>query len=418
MGSVLALGASCGAKVSTDGADAGVLASTVTPMPACADPAAAAPKEPLCGGEVSTCDPYHPQGLPLGACTSGATCDVTVRNACACADEPGPRFPYRCACAEGSWECELMPPDGRICENACLKDAGPADAEPGDGGFTCPKPKAITPPGPRVTAREMPGTGACVGKTLGAVIDAVHAANPTLNDITRVYDPDKLTSDGSFVYAFGPDDGFALALKRGGGDCPAGCTENEYWYFRTDSACTPKQVGHYKPLYGSSCLNVEGAPMWATPPPPDPLYLCASDKTPQDISGAYTICVTGQRNVCSEKGGAEPIVPLNGNLSLKIEQGADRSTGKVTVTGTGHPKIDGIPFDATFSRRRFKVAATYSNLPAKCPDQWQLSIELDFEGAVTPGKLQFFETHAIGCSESTGGGTYCKGAINVDLFAP
>lgn len=90
----------------------------------------------------------------------------------------------------------------------------------------------------------------------------------------------------------------------------------------------------------------------------------------------------------------------------------------MTVTGTGQPKIDGVPFDATFTRRRFSVVSSYSNLPAKCPDEWQLSIDLDFEGIAVPGRLKFFESHSIGCSETTGGGDYCKGDLGLELYTP
>lgn len=399
--------AACGAKLSAT--DSGASASGVTPLPACSDASAVAPKEPVCGGELTSCDPGHPQGLPVGACTAGATCDVRVRYACACPDELGPLFPWRCACVDGTWDCRLDPPGARSCSNECLADAG----------TTCPKPAAIAPPGPRVTTRAALGTGACAGKSLGSAIDAIHAANPSLADIATVYDPEKITTDGSFVYAFRLSDGFALALKRGGGDCPAGCTENEYWYFQTDAACAPKQVGHYHPTYGSGCVNVDGAAMWATPAPLDPKYVCGSDTTAQDISGTYAVCMTGNKTACSVKGGDEPTVAVNGNLTVKIAQRPDdRSKGTVTVTGTGHPKIDGVPFDATFMRRRFAVTASYSNLPAKCPDEWQLSIELDFEGVAVPGKLSFFEMHAVGCSETIGGGDYCKGIVGLQLYPP
>ncbi|MBI2391997.1 MAG: hypothetical protein HYV09_20565 [Deltaproteobacteria bacterium] len=107
------------------------------------------------------------------------------------------------------------------------------------------------------------------------------------------------------------------------------------------------------------------------------------------------------------------------DLTVKIAQTpSDLSRGTVTVFGTGHPKIDGVPFDATFSRRRLTVAKSYSNLPAKCPDQWSFNLELDFEGVIVPGRLQFSESHAVGCSETTGGGTYCKGQVYAQLFAP
>ncbi|MBI2391996.1 MAG: hypothetical protein HYV09_20560 [Deltaproteobacteria bacterium] len=270
---LLVVSGACGGRLLAT--DDGATTSGVTPLPACAT--GAAPTEPVCGQELTSCDPMHPQGLPVGACSAGATCDVTVRAACACADEPGPRFPWRCACPAGTWACELMPPDARVCLNACLdagppdpgdatpSDVGPSDVGPSDGGpVTCPKPKAVAPPGPRLTAETAKGSGVCAGRTLGQAIDAAYAAMPSLKDITVLYDPEKVMSDGSFVHAFQkPDGGFAIVFKRGGGDCPAGCTENEYWYFETDAACATKQVGHYLPTWGSGCVNVVGAPLGA-----------------------------------------------------------------------------------------------------------------------------------------------------------
>jgi hypothetical protein len=308
----------------------------------------------------------------------------------------------------------LDPPDARTCANTCATDAGPGDAGPS----FCPKPKGSSPPGPSLTSRTAMGTGACAGRALGTVLDALYVANPTLASITTIYDPSTTLFDGSFVYAFAIPDGFAIALKRGGGDCPAGCTENEYWYFESDASCTPRQVGHYHPTYGSACVNVDGAPMWATPAPLDPASVCAADTTARNISGTYVVCATGNRTACTPKAGAEPTTPLNANLTVTIAQRAeDLSMGTVTVTGTGHSLIDGVPFDATFERRRFSVTKSFDNLPSSCIDQWQFSMQLDFEGVLVPGHLSLFEVHGLDCSGSTQG-DYCKGQIGLELYTP
>ena len=74
--------------------------------------------------------------------------------------------------------------------------------------------------------------------------------------------------DGSFIYAFATETGFAVTFKRGGGDCPAGCAENEYWYFVTDPACAPMQVGHFNAAWGpGNCLLTTVA---RRPPPSGP----------------------------------------------------------------------------------------------------------------------------------------------------
>ncbi len=138
-------------------------------------------------------------------------------------------------------------------------DAGPAaDA----GCLTIAPPYG--PPWPLVTDGATKAGGSCAGKTLQDVIDAVLAAHPELADITRIYAPGTFP-DGSFVYAFATPDGFMLAFVRGGGDCPAGCTEHEYWYFQTDSSCAPELVGHFDPSSANGCPDDAGTPMWTVP---------------------------------------------------------------------------------------------------------------------------------------------------------
>ena len=81
-----------------------------------------------CGGEARATEPIHPAGLPTGACSAGATCDVIVRPAdCSCAQDPGPAFPWQCRCISGTWSCKLQPPDGRVC-GCPAGDAGAFDA--------------------------------------------------------------------------------------------------------------------------------------------------------------------------------------------------------------------------------------------------------------------------------------------------
>jgi len=287
-------------------------------------------------------------------------------------------------------------------------DSLPSDSS--DAGV-CPKPTVTEPPGPRVTTRDATGSGPCAGRTLGSVIDAVLAAHPELADIKTLWTPEHIT-DGSFIHAFAlPDGGFALVFKRGGGDCPAGCTENEYWYFRTDGSCGVSQVGHYHPTYGSGCVNVDGSPMWSVPAPIDPASVCGADLVPKDISGTFSLCADGMRTACTPKAGAEKPTPLPTALTIVIAQRKDDlSKGTVTLTGTGHSLIDGVPIDAVFQRKRFTATKEYSNLPSKCPEQYSISIALDFEGIV-PGSLSLFESHTLDCATSG----YCKGAINAKL---
>jgi hypothetical protein len=140
------------------------------------------------------------------------------------------------------------------------------------------------PPGDPVYDAGLTGPGACAGNTLAGVIAQVHAGWPQLGDVQRVYQPraGRIGGDGSYVYAFAGASGFALVFRRGGGDCPAGCTENEYWYFVTDDTCTARQVGHYRAAWATgTCLSAAGAPLWGLPSPPDPVVVCRTENHPQ-----------------------------------------------------------------------------------------------------------------------------------------
>src|SRR5262249_35765453 len=145
-------------------------------------------------------------------------------------------------------------------------------------------------------------TGACAGVTLAAILDAIRAASPDLAAVTTLFDPTQQGGgDGSFIYAYQrADGGFAVVFKLGSGDCPAGCTDNDYRYFSTHGTCAPIAVGHFHTSWGSgSCLATDGAPMWDHPPAPDPLIVCGADNAPADLRGSYTLHATGQRQPCA-----------------------------------------------------------------------------------------------------------------------
>jgi hypothetical protein len=281
---------------------------------------------------------------------------------------------------------------------------GPA-AVVGDGGACMTIPPWPTPD-PFVTSGAATAGGSCGGETLQQVIDAVHAAHPELADIVRIYAPTGMF-DGSFIYALATSGGFRLVFVRGGGDCPAGCTTHEYWYFQTDASCTPLEVGHYHPddptTDGGCPMN--GTPMWAVPPPPDPLSVCGADNSARDISGSYTLCVDGVSFPCEAKGAATGI-PFHSVLLTVAQSPGDLTKGTVTLSGTGLPRIDGVPLAATFTRKRFSVTFESSNLPAQCPDQYSISLDVDFEGTTRPA-MRYTELHAIGVCPPFG--DYCKG---------
>jgi hypothetical protein len=267
-------------------------------------------------------------------------------------------------------------------------------------------------PGAPVYDLARKGQGPCAGGSLEQAISAVHKGWSHLSDIQMLYTPDQL-GDGSFIRAFASESSFALDFKRGGGDCPSGCTENEHWYFMTDVACAPTQVGHFKAAWATgNCLSTEGTPMWGLPKPPDPAVVCGADNSPRDVSGVHNLRGTGTRMACTDKGAGEPRVNVNVPLTMTVAQSTgDLSRGTVTLQGSGYPLIDGQPIAAMFSRRRFTATREVSNLPATCIDQHAIQLDLDFDSGL-PGHLEFTETRSLNCPPSQ---DYCKGQLNLDL---
>jgi hypothetical protein len=267
-----------------------------------------------------------------------------------------------------------------------------------------------TAPGKYVTASTTPGAGPCTGVTLASLLEQIRAANPTLADITTVYNPAPTASggDGSFIYPYArADGGFDIVFKRGLGDCPAGCTDNAYQYFATDAACAPVAVGHYHATWGTqNCLTVDGTPMWNHPPPPDPLTVCGQDNTPRDLRGTYLLHASGQRQPCS----ATPAkaATIDTTVSLLIEQDAkDLASGFVTFSGTGHALVDGVRLPARFQRRRFDAALQSSNLPSACPREQSVTSRYDFEN-YQPGGIEVTESGNDACA-------VCKGSMSLTL---
>jgi hypothetical protein len=126
------------------------------------------------------------------------------------------------------------------------------------------------------------GSGACAGVSAAQVIAAMQSAHPELADIPSTRDPD-ISGDGSFVFSYLRADGsFALVVKRGDGDCVAGCVSNEYGYFATDATCTPQEVGHYSRVFaGASNLNcyvIEGTALWGVPSAAEPADVCVEEE--------------------------------------------------------------------------------------------------------------------------------------------
>jgi hypothetical protein len=110
-------------------------------------------------------------------------------------------------------------------------------------------------PSTPLTSRSATGEGVCAGVTVASFLSAIYAQRTDLKDISALYSG--MGTDGSYVYAYMTDCGsLRMVLKRGSGDCAAGCINNEYWYFDSDASCQPVLVGHYSGLpHGSFCQS-------------------------------------------------------------------------------------------------------------------------------------------------------------------
>ncbi|HEY5372580.1 MAG TPA: hypothetical protein VIK01_02800 [Polyangiaceae bacterium] len=288
--------------------------------------------------------------------------------------------------------------------------AGTAGA--GAPEYEC-KPKQDAAPGPAINRLSQQGSAACAGTTLADAIAQVRALRPDLSDVTELYMSNpQVGGYGSYIAAFtAADGGFALVFKRGTGDCPAGCTQNDYWYFETDAACRIQAVGETHD--SAPCTPVDQQPRWGIPAAVAPRYLCGADLSPVQLSGDYDLVTCGSATACSLPGEQQSPRPLPSTLSLSIQQDpADLSRGTVTLGGTGEPLLDAQPLAATFDRQSFAVHLAYSNLPAACSEQWQLDLTYDFEG-FGPRKLHLVQTRTPDCKNAPA--AYCKGDLSADL---
>lgn len=287
--------------------------------------------------------------------------------------------------------------------------AGGASVAPGDA---CKK-MHDAPPGPAIEQLAQHGSGACAATTLADAIAQVHSLRPDLSDITELLMPDNGPGGGgSLIEAFAePDGGFALIFQRGSGDCPTGCTTNDYWYFETDASCQVQPVGETHD--SGPCTPADQQPRWGVPAAVAPRDLCGADQSLVDLTGIYKIVTCGSSMTCALPGEAQLAQPLPSSLSLRLEQDpADLSEGTVMLEGTGEPLLDGKTFPATFGRETFSVNAGASNLPAACIDQWQFELDYDFEG-FGPRQLRLFQLRTPDCEDAPS--AYCKGGANAEL---
>jgi hypothetical protein len=293
---------------------------------------------------------------------------------------------------------------------SCSPLVAPASESP-DGGGPGPSGDASpsSAPGRYLTSTDTAGTGMCAGITLGDVLNNIRTAEPDLADIQTIYNPAHTSGDGSFIYPYARNDGgFDVVFKRGLGDCPAGCTDNDYLYFATGDGCYPARVGRFHAMWGAgTCLSIDGGPMWSHPPPPDPLTICGQDNSPAKLVGTYKLHAVGTRTPCtaltdpSAKAGA-----LDESVTLTIQQDpADLGTGTVIFSGTGHPLVDGVALPARFMRRRFD--ADQSTTADSCARGNSVTARFDFEG-YQPGGIEVTELGDETCSP-------CQGSMSLTL---
>jgi hypothetical protein len=276
-------------------------------------------------------------------------------------------------------------------------------------------------PGPALEMSSAAGEQGCAGTSLAQVVDAIHAAHPELADIRDLYPstPDAAAGDQSLIYAHEtPDGGFALAFRRGGGDCPSGCAGDEYWYFRTDALCQPEQIGHLADASdadaGAACRRFTGFPLWDRPSPPDPVEVCGY-RPSSELSGTYTLPACGQALGCTVPGQRAEPRALDLDLQFEIAQDdAEPGTGTLTLSNTGDPAIDGRPLPATFTRGVARVDDVPADLPSNCQASQRFQVLIDFDG-YAESYVRVDEAGAKACSHDPEGAESCNASIQLDL---
>jgi hypothetical protein len=304
----------------------------------------------------------------------------------------------------------------------CLALHGCSEDEPDDPDAGAPMcdvaERPSRAPGPVLDTSMAAGQHGCDATSLGDVVDAIHAAHPELSDI-RVLSPPAPEADGdpNLIYAHeSPDGGFALVFRRGRGDCPSGCTQNEYWYFRTNELCEPEQIGHLANTsdVDAACQRFTGFPLWDRPPPPDPAGVCGY-RPSRALSGTYTLRACGQSLACSVPGQQAEPRALDLDLRIEIAQDErDPGAGTVTLLNTGEPTIDGRPLKASFTRGVATVDDSRDDLPSNCPSSQRVQALIDFDG-YAESYVRVLETGAPACSQAPDSSASCEGSLQLDL---
>lgn len=310
-------------------------------------------------------------------------------------------------------------PEPKPSENVPDDDIRPPDdRSPGQPNVETTDACSYAPayPGAFVYSRDASGSGACATTTVSELLAAVHAQRLDLADIDTIYDPRGGISDGSYVYVFQKaDGGFALAFKRGIGDCPSGCIENDYFYFETDGSCTPSAVGQVMQTEPEGCYTADSQPRWDLPRPFSAKQYCGADTSPQRLPRTATLTTCGGVSIACSAERESPTSPLT-TLELAVTQDeADLSKATVSFSGTG-TDLDGKVWPATVDYRSLHVQVTTDNLPALCPQSDALTFDYDFEG-IFSSNLSYLQTRTpADCDGEMS--AMCKGGIEAQLAVP
>lgn len=249
------------------------------------------------------------------------------------------------------------------------------------------------------------GPGVCAQTTLADFVAAIHASDPSLADITTFPSPNELY-DGSGVYVLDAPTGFMVVLKRGAHDCPAGCIDNEYYYFDTIDDCQPVLFGHYSTLFDfeRNCYNVSGTPLWSIGNSIHPESRCDFDPTPRLAGGTYQLNAVGSGTIC-ETGATV----MNANSYEIRVADPDPITGATTVSFIGfHDSLTDVPREGVVVNNRLSVHLLEET--TSCINQQNLLFDFDFTTNV--GFFLFSELKSD-CDDPAS--KYCKGELYLDL---
>lgn len=287
----------------------------------------------------------------------------------------------------------------------------PSDGEGGSSGGVCGVATSDVP-GTPLYARDMLGAGPCATVSLGDIIDAARALDPSTPDVSAPVDPstDPTVGEAPQVFAWtAAHGGFALAFVRGSGDCQAGCIDHEYWYFETNPtspSCTLISAGKHTRTFNSAgnCYDTAGSARWGQPTP-----LAASSRCkPDGRNGTTTVCGSGPFTPCGGNTGV-----YDGIVTITVaENVTDPTQGSVTLNGTRYPGVDGVPFAVKIEGSM--ISGSESGTDAgPCGDKRELQFKYDRDSP--QGVAGYIHVAETKCADAGAGS--CQGEIAISFSA-